>query len=110
MWLFNVCPGLTAVQSGLKLDDTACRESRSLKPKDSQKWVAAQSLATFNSLECVVFTNKPTSLANLQWFEQNVSFTWNLIGDLNSVALFVYWFVPFGKKNVEKKLCTQLVF
>lgn len=89
IWLFNVCLWLAVVQSGLKLDDRGYCESRNLKREVSQKWINAQSLATFNSLESVVFTNKPTLLANLQWFEEKVSLIWNLIGDLNSVASFV---------------------
>lgn len=87
--IFNVCLWLAVVQSGLKLDDRGCCESRNLKREVSQKWINAQSLATFNSLESVVFTNKPTLLANLLWFEEKVSLIWNLIGDLNSVASFV---------------------
>lgn len=89
IWLFNVCLWLAVVQSGLKQDDRGCCESRNLKREVSQKWINAQSLATFNSLEIVVFTNKPTLLANLQWFEEKVALIWNLIGDLNSVASFV---------------------
>lgn len=70
------------------------------------KQKSAQSLATFNSLENVVFANKPTLLANLQWFEEKVHLTWNLIGDFNSVASFVKK-LHIGLFHLEKNVKNQ---
>lgn len=59
---FNVYLGLAVVQSDLKLDYRACCESRSLKMEVSQQWINAQCLATFNSPESAIVSNKPTLL------------------------------------------------